>query len=317
MEPRLVDDTFPFLHRDRGLVFDAASEDPLVSEIHSPSPNDEHFITTQRRKLIDFSSLDDFPATATIIWLPFTYSGRLPIRENDYRHIVKIEKLDLAMKFGVCYRLTGFDVLQEPSSDDQGSKTLICSLHGIGCGVAWAYQLQRRKTLAVFWGKDIDIVWFEHMIHSVQHFAESWLLPVLVVGIHSNERIESSLWDGVDMVAPIELRTGHLPTRLLGIRGYEMAQGDYASLSAKVSGCASKIAFAQQEVSVLQTAFERIESLRARQNGLPSTARTPMPSEVEEQASQLLWILEKKMEDHRKQFTLLSRRTDVQLQAVG
>ena len=131
-----------------------------------------------------------------------------------------------------------------------------------------------------------------------------------VVAICISQSIRASIEAIREKVNQVENRTQHCHSSLLS---YSVAAGSYASLSAMMSGNSTSLSLLEGRSQTLHVILDTISEYR-----WPQDVEKPSWTEAaEKEIDECVTILKKRLRGQEDRFRYLSRRTDIQLNAVS
>ena len=198
-----------------------------------------------------------------------------------------------------------------PVGQTARSNTLVFSL----CmpdlfAVIWTHDAASGKTEGVCWADD----WISETMQDIMNHLKEWavhpLFLALVVSVMLGYLLDRDLDRDVKSIAAVENRT-----RYTGIKhtSVGIAEGDYPSLSERMSGCAVSLAGLERISKVLDGFLGEI-SIRSQQYGVKDD---PKLKYVSLKVDECVETLKRRLKMQNIQIDYLSRRVEVQLRAVS
>ena len=176
--------------------------------------------------------------------------------------------------------------------------------------IAWKYDVRTGGTAAVFWADE----WITETIQYIMNQQKAWarhpLFLALIASIMLGYLLDRDLDREMQSIAAVENRTRYHGFKYSSVG---VAEGDYASLSQKMSGCAVSLAGSERIHSVLDEFLGDI-SFYSEKYGANDD---PKLKSVTVEADKCVETLKRRLKMQKIQIDYLSRRVGVQLTAVS
>ena len=221
-------------------------------------------------------------------WLQNT-ARRGPRDETDCARLLRIAWISHDSKYGIKHVDSGtFDRLEENFDHGAARKSLRTSSAGVGClrfeaDKVRSYYFCYNPKIAITWSRDpannlssmiciaeqYQIDTLRDLLNSrfIKTLAHAELTPALLCAMLCSREIEETLRDARRLTREVEVRTGF---HTFASRKERPASGDLLSLSAKMSGCSTKLASGARKLGVLQRLHSFvIESMRRSHKEIP------------------------------------------------
>ena len=234
------------------------------------------------------------------------HSFELDVRQSSLDTVLQHFELEEAFRYS--FINPAFFTLM-PAGQTEHSDTLtfsLCSPHFFG--IAWKHDARRGKTEGVFWGNDRVYEQMWHFMKKMKDWARSPLYLALVVSVMVGNVLDGCLATEVAKISTVEARTryhGFIDT------AGEIAQGDYTSLSQRMSACAGVLAAIERDHKVLNEFLIDISFCQRYDVGDDPRSRKGR-MEVED----CVETLKKRLKMQKIQLDFLTRRVEIQLTAV-
>jgi hypothetical protein len=195
-----------------------------------------------------------------LVWLPmFTRDNAarrdwglrpwlLAVRQGHLNCVLAAFKIRLAFEYSFTNH-TGYTILREGIGTNNRS-TSFCIFRRNTFVVAWAQDTQSKITKAVITARPHRRTRLEEVMDHQRNLAAHPLFLALVVAMWEGTYVEDCLIDSDTEITQIENRTGYHPWAMDD--GYETAEGDYSSLSAKTSGASTSLAVLRMNIKFLR-----------------------------------------------------------------
>ena len=300
--------------------FSSVDADPLVSEVWSNPA-----ITTRRRISADdivseFLSPDLHPAAHgseggfglvfRMVWIEVDqHTWNYKISEHDFNLLLDKLHLSLAHKYGVLSP-GGLTIL--PARIDGQDDIVTCTIGGYTDSIlCWTHNMATHHSVAIYCGKYYDISLLQTLLDSHKPLARHPLFPAILSTRKLEHRGFRELYHALNTIRSVQNRTRH---QSFGAKNVGAASGDYASLSALMSGCASTLARVNRDVSRQQAVLAEVDVFLAQQTTSESAHRSPT---LKTDFEQSVRILKHRLERLQSEVAYDSRRSDLQLTAVS
>ena len=266
----------------------------------------------------------DRPASIRIVWV--TLRGICPASSED---TVSSEKY-FVEKFGI--RKSTFDLIlrrfgMEYMYADRyaSSRGLIClPTSDVSLAGVQSYMLKMTDTSQMLWRRDtttgkIDAIYIgdKHYVQKVQrsmrHLKDLALHPMYLalVGCAQHTVWVSEGWQRAGgSIMAVETRTNHVHEEL---KDWHPAEGDYASLSAEMSGQLSSLANHGLTCFTLDSILDELSTFVVPKLGLPKKDTDILQSEFQ----CCVQLLKKRLKFLAAESKSISRRAEIQLGAVS
>ena len=176
--------------------------------------------------------------------------------------------------------------------------------------VSWTHDTESGRTQGVCWADD----WISEAMQDVMSHLKGWarhpLFLALVVSVMLGYLLDRDLDREVKSIAAVENRTRYHGFRHTSVG---IAEGDYASLSERMSGCAVSLAGLERISKVLNEFLGEI-STHTQRYGLKDD---PKLGDVNLKVDECVETLKRRLRMQNIQIDYLSRRVEVQLRAVS
>ena len=300
--------------------FSPIDADPLVSELWSNPAT-----TTRRRISADdivseFLSPDLHPAAHgseggfglvfRMVWIEVDqHTWKYKISEHDFNLLLDKLHLSLAHKYGVLSP-GGLTIL--PARIDGQDDIVTCTIGGYTDSIlCWTHNMATHHSVAIYCGKYYDISLLQTLLDSHKPLARHPLFPAILSTRKLEHRGFRELYHALNTIRSVQNRTRH---QSFGAKNVGAASGDYASLSALMSGCASTLARVNRDVSRQQAVLAEVDVFLAQQTTSESAHRSPT---LKTDFEQSVRILKHRLERLQSEVAYNSRRSDLQLTAVS
>lgn len=205
-------------------------------------------------------------------------------------------------------------IIYLPLEDRHGSNKQhsILALFGHTGVLTWTYDLMTARTDVLWYGNDplfpFSVV--GPVLESQKNLARHPMFMALVAALCISQATQSMIEPICEKINQVENRTQHSPANLL--RG-NIAEGNYAALSAMMSGCATRLAAFKGRMQNLDDIFQSISDYRWPQRiQRPGWAET-----VDNELDECVSILKQLKKGQEQRICYLSQRADIQLTAVS
>ena len=244
-----------------------------------------------------------------VVWVPLRKEPRPWVLDIRKSHIDRI--LD---SFGIKtvhkYSFTGpagFMSLPAAAGD---SDRLQCSVFMPDLfAMTWTHNLSTGKTEALCWGDEwVMKTTLDVLVHQ-QKLARRPMFPALLAGMMLGHLLDRDLHRHNRTVAETENRTRYHPWRNTPVG---IAEGSYASLSARMSGCAAALAGLERICKLLHETLDATCAYPQRQQ----TSDDDMETTVFD-SGECVEVLRKRLHMQEVQICYLARRVEIQLRAVS
>ena len=312
-------DFYKETYRDPG--FSSNCDDPLVSEIWSHQPS----VITSRRAVRDIVAQPPILSASPsieyseenpclqlrIVWIPYDDDQyTLEISQEDHKLLVTNLQLELAYDY--CVATPGGRYFLPVSAADRG-KLLICAVNvNIAYGsICWIHDLVAHRTTALCWSSKFFLRRMQALLNYDRSIAQHAMFPALLCARFHEECLDIEIHRELVIVASVENRTKHYKTM---IPYCEVAQGSFASLSAKMSGCASTLAGINLGAKIQQSILAAVDAYQTEQK--PILASDDF-ARVSAGVGEYVRVLRERTERIQDETACLSRKSEVQLTAVS
>ena len=197
-----------------------------------------------------------------------------------------------------------------PIQQTEHSNTLTFSLGMTGFfGIAWKHNTRSRKTEGVVGGEDWVLETMRGVMNKKKEWARHPLFLALVASVVVGNSLDEGLYTENCNINAVEART-----RYHGfiVDSAEIAQGDYTSLSQRMSGCAGVLAFLERTHRVLNDILIDISLYTQRYDVRDDPSSRKVRLEVED----CVETLRRKLKMQKIQLVFFTRRVEIQLTAV-
>ena len=258
------------------------------------------------------SSLDEIeaPALLRLVWIPSCDIPRpweLDARKSSVDTILKNFGLEEAYRYTSIHPAF-FALIPARQAEHSDTLTFSLSLTG-GFGIAWKHNAKSGRTEGVSWGLD----WVRKTMHSVMNKTKAWarhpLFLALVSSVTAVNITDEHLDAQEDIISAVEVRT-----KYHGFSGTPplIAEGDYTSLSQKMSACAGVLALVERRHKVLNEVLID-QSLYSQRYDLGDDASS---RSIRLEVENCVENLRRRLKIQKIQLDYLSRRVEIQLTAV-
>ena len=197
-----------------------------------------------------------------------------------------------------------------PAGQTEHSDTLTFSLCSPQFfGIAWKHDARRGKTEGVFWGDDRAYEQIWHFMNKTKDWARSPLYLALLASVMVGNLMDEYLNTQSDKIDSVEARTRY---HSFANQAVEIAQGDYTSLSQRMSGCAGVLAMVEQNHKVLNEFLIDMSLYSQRYDVGDDPRSRKIRLEVEDRVE----TLKRRLKMQKIQLDFNTRRVEIQLTAV-
>ena len=243
-------------------------------------------------------------------------SVRMDFGPEDWEIDVRKSSLDTALQhfeleeaFRYSFTKTAVFTLM-PADQTEHSDTLtfsLCSPHLFG--IAWKHDARRGKTEGVFWGdgRAYEKMW--RFMNKTKDWARSPLFLALVASVMVGNLLDEYLSTENDKIGTVEARTRY--RGFIGV-AVEIAQGDYTSLSQRMSACAGVLALAERNHKILNEFLIDISLYSQRYD----VGDDPRSRKVRAEVEDCVETLKRRSKMQKIALDFSTRRVEIQLTAV-
>ena len=299
-----------------GICFSEEPDKLEVTEIR-PSHNSHEL---QRTQIPDANvelwstknSLDETeaPALLRLVWVRKRDHPRvweLDTRRSSLDTVLKNFELEEAHRysFAIPAVFALMPVRQTEHSDTAAFSLCFPNL----LGIAWKHDARSGRTEGVFWGEDWAYQAMWRMMNKMKEWAQHPLFLALVASIMFVDLLDKSLVREHVKIGAVEARTKY--------HGYinnavEIAQGDYTSLSQRMSACAGVLAAVELDHKVLGEFLIDISLYSQRYDIGDDPSSRKIRSEMED----CVETLKRRLKMQKIELDFFTRRVEIQLTAV-
>lgn len=181
-------------------------------------------------------------------------------------------------------------------------------------GVAWAYNSDSGTTEAVCWGDPWIIFQMQRLLnHQMALCGHATALEVFAITV-LQERIDRDLLSKINEIRSVEIRTGYHDWAILETAP---AEGNYAALSAKMSGCAAFLAGVRRLTRVIDEFLRCHTSFLEHQHTYTNNSTDSKVQLVNASMRECKKTLKRRLAMQEVQLDFLLQRTQIQLTAVS
>lgn len=277
-------------------------------ELHgtqTPDANVGHWSTQ------NFLNETEAPALLRLMWVPMQYGPRgliLDTRKSSLDILLKNFELEEPYRYSFTWP-TFFALMSAPQTEQ--SNTLVFSLCSPNnFGVAWKHNVTSGKTEGVFWmyGWAYKTLW--RVIKKMKAWARHPLFLALAASVMLGDLLDDLLDGANHTINVVETRTRY--------HGFddttaEIAEGDFTSLSQRMSGCAGSLALIERDHKFLTKILDDISLYSQRYDGSDDPGLRKVRFEMEH----CVETLKSKLKMQKIELDYLSRRVEIQLTAVS
>lgn len=177
--------------------------------------------------------------------------------------------------------------------------------------VCWSHDLRTRQTSGLCWGGKWGLSTMQELLTRQKSLSSHPLFPALLTAIMLGRLLDRDLNRHIQSIAEVEVRTEYHPW---GYTQSERAEGSFALLSARMSGCASAFAGLERIARILHVILDTIAGYRTQQQHEPMANDMDV---VDTAVGEHVVLLRSRLHVQELQIKFLSRRTEVQLTAVS
>lgn len=197
-----------------------------------------------------------------------------------------------------------------PASQTEHSKSLVFSLFMPDLfAIAWTHDAGSRRTEGICWADD----WISEAMQDIVSHQKGWVrhpfFLALVVSVMLGNLLDRDLDREVKRIAAVENRTRYHGFKHTSVG---IAEGDYASLSRRMSGCAVSLLGLERIFKVLNEFLSEI-SLHSQNYGVDGDSKMV---DIDLEVNGCVETLKRKLKMQKIQIDFLSGRVEVQLTAV-
>ena len=197
-----------------------------------------------------------------------------------------------------------------PLRQTEHSDTLtfsLCTPHLFG--IAWKHDARNGRTEGVFWGDD----WAYQKMWRFMKQTKEWvmypLFLALVASVMAGKLQDSNLATEKNKIDSVEARTRY---HSFANQAAEIAQGDYTSLSQRMSACAGALAAIERDHKILNEFLINISLYSQRYD----VGDDPRSRKVRLEVEDCVETLKKRLKMQKIQLDFHTRRVEIQLTAV-
>ena len=256
------------------------------------------------------NSLDETeaPALLRLVWVPKLRNLQFDTRKSSIDAVLKNFELEEAYRYSFTFPAIFAPI---PARQTEHSNTLAFSL-GVDAdfGGAWKHDVTSGRTEGVFWGHDWVHERMWHIMNKTEEWARHPLFLALVASIMLGNRA-----DQVSNAQDFKINAVENRTRYHGFlnTGAESAEGDYTSLSQRMSGCAGTLALVERNHRIITEFLDDISLCSKRYDVSDDPSLTKIRLEMED----CVETLKRKLKMQKIRLDLQSRRLEIQLTAVS
>ena len=246
------------------------------------------------------------PALLRLVWVRML-DLRFDTRKSSLDAVLKNFELEEAYRYSFTYPAFFAPI---SARQTEHSNTLAFSL-GVtqSFGVAWKHDVTSGRTEGVFWGNDwaYELMW--HVMNKTEEWARHPLSLALVASIVLGKSVDIDLNTQNGNINAVEARTRYHGFNLTGA---QTAEGDYTSLSQKMSACAGVLASVDCGLKILYEFLFDISLYSQRYEVRDDPSSTKIRLGMED----CVETLKRKLKMQKIQLDLSARRVEIQLTAV-
>ena len=235
------------------------------------------------------------------------HSFEFDVRKSSLDTVLQNFELEEAFRYS--FTLPAVFTLM-PASQTEHSDTLtfsLCSPHLFG--IAWKHDARRGKTEGVFWGDDCAYENMWRFMNQTKEWVRHPLFLALVASVMIGNSLDSGSATEADKISTVEARTRH---HGFTDNATEIAQGDYTSLSQRMSACAGVLAVVESNHKVLNEFLIDMSLYSQRYD----VGDDPRSRKVRLEVEDCVETLKRRSKMQKIQIDLSTRRVEIQLTAV-
>ena len=176
-------------------------------------------------------------------------------------------------------------------------------------GIAWRHDARSGRTEGSFWGVDWAYEKMWHIMNRTKGWARHPLLLALVASVVIGYSLDKIMFKEAGKIVAVEARTGY---HGFDATFYGIAEGDYTSLSQRMSGCAGALASVERDHKILNEFLSDISHHFQRYD----VGNDPSSRRVRLEMEDCVEMLKRKSKMQKIQLDYLARRVGIQLTAV-
>ena len=294
--------------------FNEKSDKLDVSEIwssHTPHEIQRTQIRDDDVELWLNKKYSDNPALLRFVWVRLrkeVQPWQLNIRKSSLYVILEYFEIKEAFKYG--FASPGNFALI-PVHQTEQSNILVFSLSMLDLfAVAWKYDIRTERTEAIFWAHEWVTVAMQDLMSQKKAWARHPLFLALIVSVMLGCLLDRDLDRECRSISAVENRTRYHGFKHTSVG---VAEGDYAFLSQKMSGCAVSLAGSERIHSIIIEYLHDISLYSERY----CANDDPRSRAVNLEADKCVETLKRRSKMQKIQIDYLSRRVGFQLTAVS
>ena len=258
------------------------------------------------------SSLDETkaPPLLRLVWVRMRGDQRfdkLDTRKSSLDTVLKNFELEEAYRYSF---VSPASFALMPVRQTEHSDTLTFSLCSIPFfGIAWKHDARSGRTEGVFWGYDWAYETMCRMVNKTKEWAQHPLFLALVASVMVGNSLDEVLATESFEISAVEARTKYHGYTNIAV---EIAQGDYTSLSQRMSACAGVLAAVERDHKILNEFLIDI-SLHSQRYDVGDN---PSSRKVRLEVEDCVETLKRRLKMQKIRLDFLTRRVEIQLTAV-
>ena len=254
------------------------------------------------------------PALLRLVWIPLHREippWQFQIRKSSLDRILQDFEIEEAYKYSFTNPGSFFNIPVCRGDDSDILKFSMCVRDVFA--VAWKYDTRSGRTESICWADDWVFEAMRDAMSQQKGWAQHPLFLALVASVMLGYLLDRDMGLMVQNIAAVENRTGYHGFKHRFATSYPGATGDYASLSAKMSGCAVTLAGMDRIQKVLNEFLGDISSYSQRYRVNDNSSLGGINLEVDK----CVETLKRRLKMQKIQIDYLTRRDEVQLTAVS
>ena len=319
-----MDDFCTFVF-DRSFVtlfwrFNEESDKLDISEIYSH--HNSYEVQTRQIPNVDVGAwlTKDFPyetkppALLRLVWIPLHQEispWQFQIRKSSLDRILQDFEIEEAYKYSFTSPGSFLNIPVCREDDSDTLKFSMCMRDVFA--VAWKYDTRSGRTESICWADDWALEAMRDAMSHQKGWAQHPLFLALVASVMLGYLLDRDTVRMVQNIAAVENRTGYHGFKHSTVTVFPGATGDYASMSATMSGCAVTLAGMDRIQKVLNEFLGDISSYSQRCRVNDDSSLGGINLEVDK----CVETLKRRLKMHKIQIDYLTRRDEVQLTAVS
>ena len=309
-----------------GFDFNDTCDTITVSETKSDAQPYRHPVKLEKRTISDgfaqspLSTKDGFDniksvgdnGSLRLVWVRLhkdSIPWKLDINEKDLDSVLDTFNLRSAYKYAFT---SAGGITFMPVRADERPHTIVCAVFMPDLfGIAWNHNLTTHQTSAVCWGDEWILKALQDIISYQVSLSHHPMFPALLAAIMLGRLLDRDLHRDAHRIEEVENRTRYHPRQNTAAG---TAEGSYASLSAKMSGCAAAFAGLERIAGVLHVILDAISAYRQPQRRMETDEKV---EHISAAVRKCVGLLRDRLKMEEAQIKFLTRRVEVQLTAVS